>query len=75
MGRLDGLIRSHGSHISVPWKDDAAPAQRVIICVDQPEDGLRLRARITELELVTRGAGHEWCEFDLTDSFPRWMSA
>ena len=74
MSRLDGLIRSYASHISVPWKDDAAPPQRVIICVFRPEDELRLRARITELELATRGAGHEWCAFDLTDSFPRWLS-
>ena len=42
MSRLDGLIRSYGSHISVPWKEDAAPAQRVIICVHLPEDELRL---------------------------------
>jgi hypothetical protein len=75
VSRLDGLIRSYGSHISVPWKEDAAPAQRVIICVYRPEDELRLRARITELELKTRGAGHEWCAFDLTDGLPRWLSA
>jgi hypothetical protein len=75
VSRLDGLVRSYGSHISVPWKDDAAPPQRVIICVYQPEDELRLRARITEFELATRGAGHDWCEFDLTDSLPRWLSS
>jgi hypothetical protein len=75
VNRLDGLIRSYGSHVSVPWKEDAAPPQRVIICVYRPEDELRLRARITELELATRSAGHEWCEFDLTDSFPKWLSS
>ncbi len=74
MSRLEALIHSYETHIAVPWRADAAPGQRVIICVYQPQDELRLRARITDLELSTRRAGHEWCEFDLTDSFPRWMS-
>jgi hypothetical protein len=74
MSRLDGLIRSYRSHVSVPWQSGAAPAQRVIICVYQPEDELRFRARITELEIATREAGHEWCAFDLTESFSRWLS-
>lgn len=75
MNRLDRLVRSYGSHIAVPWREGAAAMQRVIICVYEPEDELRLRTRLVEFELATRNAGHEWSVFDLTTSFARWLSS
>lgn len=71
--KIKQLVQSYQKYISVPWRDDAAAAQRVIFCVYQESDERRLRAGIDEFELVTRQTGHEWTLFDLTDSFGRWL--
>ena len=74
MSKIKRLVDSYSRHIVVPWRDDAAPEQRVIFCVYPEYDELRLRARLDEFEIVTRRAGHDWALFDLTDSFANWMS-
>jgi hypothetical protein len=73
MSRIKRLIESYGKHIAVPWRDVAA-AQRVIFCVYNENEEVRLRAKIDEFELVTRKAGHEWILFDLTNTFAEWIS-
>ena len=75
MSKVKRLIRSYGMHIAIPWRNDAAAAQRVIFCVYSEDEELRLRAKIEEFELATRQAGHDWAVFDLTDTFARWLSA
>lgn len=72
--RVKQLISSYARFISIPWRDDAAPAQRVIFCVYNQSDELRLRARIDEFELSTRNAGHGWVRVDLTDTFAEWLA-
>lgn len=74
MSKIRRLIKSYGKFISIPWRDDAAAPQRVIFCVYHEYDELRLRAKIEEFELATKQAGHEWAVFDLTDTFPEWLS-
>ena len=74
MSRIKRLIHSYGKYISIPWREDAAPLQRVIFCVYNENEEPRLRAKIDEFELVTRQAGHEWAVFDLTDSFASWLA-
>jgi hypothetical protein len=73
VSKLKRLVQSYGKHIAVPWRSDAAAAQRVIFCVYNETDELRLRAKIDEFELITREAGHQWAVFDLTDTFPLWL--
>lgn len=75
MSKVKRLIQSYSSYIAVPWRSDAAAAQRVIFCVYSETEELRLRARIDEFEIVTRQAGHGWAVFDLTDTFAQWLSA
>ena len=75
MSRIDQLIAVYTRFIAVPWRDDAAPAQRVVFAVYEEADELRLRLKIPEFELATREAGHNWCLFDLTDTFATWLSA
>ena len=75
MSKIDRLIRSYANYIAVPWRSDAAAAQRVIFCVYTETEELRLQANIDEFEIVTRQAGHEWAVFDLTDSFANWLSS
>ena len=74
MSRVKQLVQSYGSHIAVPWRDDTAAAQRVIFCVYNENEELRLRAKVDEFELATRQAGHAWALFDLTDSFANWLA-
>lgn len=75
MSRVDHLVQSYGKFIAIPWRDDAAAAQRVVFCVYHEADELRLRARIDEFEIATRQAGHAWALFDLTDTFAEWLAA
>lgn len=75
MSKIKRLVQAYSKYIAIPWKDNAAAAQRVIFCVYAENEELRLRAKIDEFELATRQAGHDWVLFDLTDSFPQWLSA
>ncbi|MHA2067750.1 MAG: BREX protein BrxB domain-containing protein [Candidatus Thorarchaeota archaeon] len=74
MNRVRRLLESYAKFIAIPWRD-AAAAQRVIFCVYNENDELRLRARIEEFELATQQAEHKWFIFDLTDTFADWLSS
>ncbi len=73
MSKIRRLISSYGKYIAIPWRTDAAAAQRVIFCVYDEAEELRLRARIDEFEIATRENGRDWALFDLTDSFAEWL--
>ena len=75
MSRIKRLVGSYHNYISVPWRDDAAAAQRVIFCVYNENEERWLRANIDNFEIVTREAGHEWAIFDLTDTFAIWLAS
>lgn len=75
MSRVSRLLEAYTSHIGIPWREDAAPAQRVIFCVYDEGDELRLRAKIEEFELATRHAGHGWAVFDMKDTFAEWLGS
>jgi hypothetical protein len=68
VSKIKRLLKSYSDYISIPWHE-AAAAQRVIFCVYDENDELRLRAKVDEFELATKQAGHEWALFDLTDTF------
>jgi hypothetical protein len=74
VNKLKRLLRSYSQHIAVPWRPDAAAAQRVIFCVYDETDELQLRYRLDEFELATKQSGHDLACFDLTNSFAEWMS-
>lgn len=74
MSKIKRLVHSYSRHISIPWRDDAAAAQRVIFCVYNENEERWLRARVDEFEIATQRANHEWALFDLTHSFPEWLS-
>jgi len=73
--KIKRLIQSYSKFIAIPWRSDAAAAQRVIFCVYDEVDELRLRAKIEEFEIATKNSGHEWAVFDLTDTFADWLTA
>ena len=53
MSKIKRLTQSYGKYIVTPWRDDAAAPQRVIFCVYNETEELRLRAKIDEFEIVT----------------------
>ena len=73
MSRIKRLNRNYKRFIDIPWRDEAAAAQRVFFCVYDQNDELRLRAKIDEFEISTRDTGHDWAIFDLTDTFAAWL--
>lgn len=75
MSRVKRMIQSYSKYISIPWRDDAAAAQRVIFCVYNETEERWLRAKVDEFEIVTRQAGHEWGMFDMTDTFAIWLAS
>ena len=75
MSKIKRLIQSYSKYVAVPWRDDAAAAQRVIFCVYHESEELRLRAKVDEFEIATRAANHGWALFDLTDSFAHWLGS
>lgn len=75
MTKIKRLVLSYSRFIAIPWRSNAAAAQRVIFCVYDETDELRLRAKIEEFEIATKNSGHEWAVFDLTDSFADWLAA
>jgi len=74
VSRIKRLIESYSKYIAIPWRKDAAAAQRVIFCVYNESYELRLRAKIDEFEIVTRQAEHNWALFDMTDTFAEWLA-
>jgi len=74
VNKIKKLTDSYRDFIFVPWRLDAAPGQRVIFCVYDGKDELKLRSRIDEFEIATKQAGHDWTIFDLTDTFAEWLS-
>ena len=75
MNRIKRLTQSYSKFISIPWRNDAAAAQRVIFCVYNETEERWLRAKIDEFEIATQQAGHEWGIFDLTDTFAAWLTS
>ena len=72
MSKIRRLVQAYEKFVSIPWRD-VAPAQRVIFCVYNEQEELRLRAKIQEFELATRQTGHEWGLFDISDTFAQWL--
>jgi hypothetical protein len=75
MSKVKQLLNNYARFMAIPWRSDAAPAQRVLFCVYAPADELRLHAIIDEFEIATRAAAHGWLLFDLTDTFADWLSS
>lgn len=71
---VEDLIERYERFVRIPWSLTVAGPERVWMLVYPPRDERRLRARITELEIATKQADHEWDLVDLTDEFAEWMT-
>ncbi len=72
MSKVKRLATSYEKYIAIPWRD-AAAAQRVVFCVYNEVDELRIRSKVDEFEIATKKSEHNWALFDLTDSFAQWL--
>ncbi len=75
MSRVDRLLRAYERFVALPWEPNLAGAQRVWFAVYDKAEERRVRARLTEFELATKRAGHDWTHLDLTNAAARWMAA
>src|ERR1700683_4352861 len=74
MGRIEQLAEKYRQHVSLPWQQTVAGAQRVILIIYDKELERALLARKQLFELATRETGHEWFEVNIADSFAQWMA-
>src|SRR5205085_480089 len=75
MGRIEQLADKYRQHISLPWQQTVAGAQRVIMVVYDKELERTLLARKELFALATRETGHEWLEVSVADTFADWMAS
>lgn len=75
MSKIDTLLENYQKHIRIPWRQDAAPMQRVWFCVYSEKDELALRAKLEEFELIAIQSDKQWLSYNLTDDFAQWLSA
>lgn len=74
MGRIEELAERYSQHISTPWQQTVAGAQRVVMVVYDKELERTLLARRMAFEMATQQAGHDWYEVDVADAFATWMA-
>jgi hypothetical protein len=73
MSKIKSLLRSYGRLISTPWQKNIASEQRVIFCVYNENEERVLRIQIDEFKYETEKAEHQWIQYDLTDTFAKWL--
>ena len=71
--RLEQLQANYANFISVQWRPGAAPMERVLFCVYDKDDERALRLRLDEFKQATTAANHPWVQFDLTDTYAKWL--
>lgn len=74
MNRLEALRTNYARYVSLPWDRSLPGQQRVWFAVYDPGDERRLRLHLTNFEIATKEAGHDWRSCDLTGAFARWMA-
>lgn len=75
MGRIEQLAEKYRQHISLPWQQTVAGAQRVILVVYDKELERTLVARKELFAMATREATHHWLEINVADTFAQWMAS
>jgi hypothetical protein len=72
--RISSLLKNYESHISINWDRSKSGEERTIFLIYQPEDELKVRARVAEFELATTKYQHSWILLDISDSFATWLA-
>ena len=75
MDQVGALCQAYERQLSIPWGTGIAGPQRVWLAVYDPKIERRLRARVQEFAILTKKAGYEWRQLDLTTAFANWMNS
>lgn len=70
---LNRLLDNYREHINLPWKSGLSPEQRVIFCVYENSEELRLRYLMMQFRDATEESGRKWLDIDLAEQFPLWF--
>jgi hypothetical protein len=73
MTRVDQLIACYEKFVSLPWDKNLAGKQRTWFLVYDKNDERRVRARVEQLDQITRKAKHGWVTCDLTSFAAQWL--
>lgn len=73
MGRIEDLADAYHEHAVLPWQNNLAGAQRVLMVVYDKQLERTLRARIDEFRQRSLSAGHDWDLVDMTAWFSEWL--
>jgi hypothetical protein len=74
MGRIEQLAEKYRQHVSLPWQQTVAGAQRIVMIVYDKDQERTLLARKDLFAIATRETGHEWFEVNVADCFAEWMA-
>ncbi len=73
MSQIDKLIENYANFIKIPFNTSDAPSQRVIFCVYNQRDQLKLEAKISEFEIKTKDANRKWLFYDIANTYPQFL--
>ena len=74
MNEIEALSQEYEKTVKLPWDQTLAGAQKVWFAIYDPSQERRLRLHVSEFEMATKRAKHEWLLIDMTDSFAHWMA-
>lgn len=74
MNEIEALAQEYERTVKLPWDQSLAGAQKVWFAIYDPSQERRLRLHVSEFEMATKRAKHDWSLIDITDSFAQWMA-
>ena len=74
MSEIEGLLKAYERFVRLPWDPGLAGPQKVWFAIYDPVQERRLRLRLSDFEVATKRANHQWHLVDLTETFATWMA-
>lgn len=74
MNEIEALAQEYELTVKLPWDQSLAGPQKVWFAIYDPAQERRLRLHVSDFEMATKRAKHEWSLVDITDSFAEWMA-
>jgi len=72
---VDRLIAAFQAQLRHPWSADRSGGERVWFLVIDPDKMRSVLAQKEAFRQAAQGAGKQWHEIDLTDTFGSWMAS
>jgi len=75
LSEIEELKQVYEAHVRSRWDPSLAGPQKTWFVIYDPNQERRLLLRLSDFELATKNAGHNWKLIDLTDTFAKWMAS